>query len=85
MVTGKFDEEKTLAHIEKKFGDIAKPSIPLRDSHTVELAQDGEKKVNVNRVGGYSISFSVVPYSRRFRRRRKFDDVPVRHLRPDEL
>ncbi len=51
MVTGKFDEDKTLALIEKKFGDIAKPSIPLRDSHTVEPAQDGEKKVNVSRVG----------------------------------
>ena len=51
MVTGKFDEEKTLALIDKKFGDIEKPSIPLRDSHTVEPAQDGEKKVNVSRVG----------------------------------
>ncbi|SDD83012.1 zinc protease [Pricia antarctica] len=51
MVTGKFDEDKTLALIEKKFGDIAKPSIPLRDSHTVEPAQDGEKMVNVSRVG----------------------------------
>lgn len=51
MFTGKFDEEKTLALIEKKFGDIVKPSIPLRDSHTVEPAQDGEKKVNVSRVG----------------------------------
>lgn len=35
MVTGKFDEEKTLALIEEKFGDIPRPSIPLRDSHTV--------------------------------------------------
>ncbi|HZJ21166.1 MAG TPA: pitrilysin family protein, partial [Pricia sp.] len=51
MVTGKFDEEKTLALIEEKFGDIPRPSIPLRDSHTVEPAQDGEKKVNVSRVG----------------------------------
>jgi len=51
MVTGKFDEEKTLALIEEKFGDIEKPAIPLRDSHTVEPAQDGEKKVNVSRVG----------------------------------
>ncbi len=51
MVTGKFDEEKTLALIEEKFGSIPRPATPLRDSHTVEPAQDGEKKVNVSRVG----------------------------------
>lgn len=51
MVTGKFEEEKTLALIEKKFGAIPKPTTPLRDSHTEEPAQDGEKTVTVSRVG----------------------------------
>lgn len=51
MVTGKFEEEKTLALIEKKFGVIAKPTTPLRDSHTEEPPQDGEKTVTVSRVG----------------------------------
>lgn len=51
MVTGKFDEGKTLALIEKKFGVIAKPTTPLRDSHTEEPPQDGEKTVTVSRVG----------------------------------
>lgn len=51
MVTGKFEEEPTLALIEEKFGKIAKPTTPLRDSHTEEPAQDGEKSVTVSRVG----------------------------------
>ncbi|MGB7394752.1 MAG: pitrilysin family protein [Pricia sp.] len=51
MVTGKFEKEKTLELIEKKFGDIENPSEPVRNSHTVEPAQDGEKLVNVSRVG----------------------------------
>ncbi len=51
MVTGKIDTEKTLALIEEKFGKIAKPETPLRDSHTEEPAQDGEKTVTVSRVG----------------------------------
>lgn len=55
MVTGKFDEKETLALIDKKFGKIVKPSTPIRDSHTVEPAQDGEKFVNVQRVGDLQI------------------------------
>ena len=51
MVTGKFDPPKTLELIQKKFGKIANPSVPLNESYTVEPAQDGEKRVNVNRVG----------------------------------
>ncbi|XHP74085.1 hypothetical protein KCTC52924_01832 [Arenibacter antarcticus] len=55
MVTGKFDESKTLALINKKFGEIEKPVSPLRDSYTVEPAQDGEKTVQLNRVGELQI------------------------------
>lgn len=51
MVTGKFEEEKTLALIEEKFGKIVKPKNPLRDSYTEEPPQDGEKTVTVSRVG----------------------------------
>lgn len=51
MVTGKFEEEKTLKLIETKFGKIAKPTTPLRDSYTEEPAQDGEKMVSVSRTG----------------------------------
>ncbi len=51
MVTGKFEEEKTLKLIEEKFGKIAKPSTPIRASYTEEPAQDGEKMVSVSRTG----------------------------------
>lgn len=55
LVTGKFDEKETLALIEKKFGDIKKPTTPLRDSYTEEPPQDGERFVNVNRTGDLQV------------------------------
>ena len=51
MVTGKFDTDKTLALIEKKFGGIKNPDTPLRDVPTIEPPQDGEKRVELSRVG----------------------------------
>ncbi|SDH89256.1 M16 family metallopeptidase [Winogradskyella thalassocola] len=51
MVTGKFEVEKTLALINKKFGSIKNPEIPLVDVPTIEPAQDGEKRVELSRVG----------------------------------
>ena len=41
MVTGKFDTNKTLALIEKKFAEIKNPDFPLRDIPTIEPPQDG--------------------------------------------
>jgi zinc protease len=55
MVTGKFETDKTLDLIQKKFGNIKNPETPLRDSHTVEPPQDGEKRVTLNRVGDLQI------------------------------
>ncbi|MFD0989806.1 M16 family metallopeptidase [Mariniflexile jejuense] len=55
MVTGKFDTDKTLALIDKKFSKIKNPSIPLNDVPTVEPAQDGENRVTVSRVGDLQI------------------------------
>lgn len=55
MITGKFEDDKTLALVASKFGKIAKPSSPLRDSYTEEPAQDGEKSVTVSRVGDLQI------------------------------
>ncbi|WP_372755504.1 M16 family metallopeptidase [Mariniflexile sp.] len=55
MVTGKFETEKTLALIDKKFSPIKNPSIPLKDIPTVEPAQDGEKRVTISRVGDLQI------------------------------
>lgn len=55
MVTGKFETDKTLALINKKFSVIKNPSIPLMDVPTIEPAQDGEKRVTVSRVGDLQI------------------------------
>lgn len=55
MVTGKFETDKTLALIDKKFSGIKNPSILLRDIPTIEPAQDGEKRVTVSRVGDLQI------------------------------
>ena len=51
VVAGKFDEQKTLALIQKKFGAIPKPQRQLRRTYTVEPPQDGERLVTVRRVG----------------------------------
>jgi zinc protease len=55
MVTGKFDSEKTLALINKKFGAIKNPTTPLVDVPTIEPEQDGEKRVSLSRVGDLQI------------------------------
>jgi len=51
VVSGKFDEAKTLALIQKTFGAIPKPQRQLRRTYTVEPVQDGERMVTVRRVG----------------------------------
>ncbi|MEW4925139.1 pitrilysin family protein [Algibacter sp. 2305UL17-15] len=51
MVTGKFETDKTLSLIEKKFTAIKNPEKPLIDNPTIEPAQDGEKRVHLSRVG----------------------------------
>lgn len=51
VVAGKFDEQKTLALIQKTFGAIPKPQRQLRRTYTVEPPQDGERLVTVRRVG----------------------------------
>jgi zinc protease len=57
LVAGKFDPAKTLRLIEDKFGRIPKPKRSLEagnllfPSYTVEPPQDGERHVNVRRVG----------------------------------
>lgn len=56
MVTGKFETEKTLALIQKKFGSIKNPEVALRDIPTIEPAQDGEKRVSLSRVGDLQIA-----------------------------
>ncbi len=55
LVAGKFDVQKTLALIAKKFGAIAKPKRSLPQLWTVEPTQDGERSVMVRRTGSTQI------------------------------
>ncbi|MBI3228712.1 MAG: insulinase family protein, partial [Burkholderiales bacterium] len=55
VVAGKFDANKTLAQISKRFGSIAKPKRILPQAWTVEPTQDGERSVVVRRVGSTQI------------------------------
>ena len=50
-IAGRFDKEKTLAIIEKKFGSVAQPEEPIQALYTSEPTQDGERIVNLRRVG----------------------------------
>ncbi|HLT50811.1 MAG TPA: pitrilysin family protein [Arenibacter sp.] len=59
MVTGKFNMDKTLALIDKKFGKIQKPDTPIRESYTEEPAQDGEKMVSLSRVGDVQVASAM--------------------------
>jgi len=51
MVAGKIDEEKTLELVKQYFGAIPKPERVLPQTYTVEPTQDGERFVEVRRVG----------------------------------
>ncbi|MFN2399020.1 MAG: M16 family metallopeptidase [Gemmatimonadaceae bacterium] len=51
VVAGKFDEKKTLGLIERVFGPIPRPKRLLDNTYTVEPTQDGERIVELKRVG----------------------------------
>jgi len=52
IVSGKFDEAQVLAWVQASFGRIPKPTRELTPPYTLDPAQDGERAVNVRRVGG---------------------------------
>ena len=54
-VAGKFDEQKTLTLINEYFGAIPKPTRVLQEPYTVEPAQDGERFVELKRVGDVQV------------------------------
>jgi zinc protease len=51
IVAGKFDPQRTLETIAKRFGSIPKPARTLPRLYTTEPVQDGERTVSVRRVG----------------------------------
>jgi zinc protease len=55
VVAGKFDEAKALGYVEKYFGAIPRPARKLNTTYTEEPPQDGERKVELRRVGEVGI------------------------------
>ena len=59
LIAGKFDREAALRLIERDFGPIVRPLEPMVQPYTVEPAQDGERSVVVQRVGGQPV---IMPF-----------------------
>ena len=55
IISGQFDVEDTLQHIQKQFNTIAKPTRTLPPEYTEEPIQDGARSVTVRRQGGSPI------------------------------
>lgn len=51
VVAGRFDPTAALEHVEKYFGILERPQLPLDQTYTTEPAQDGERTVVLRRVG----------------------------------
>src|SRR5262249_61710838 len=50
-ITGRLDESRTLAFVAEIFGRIPRPAQPIQQTYTVEPPQDGERFVELRRVG----------------------------------
>jgi zinc protease len=55
MVTGKFDESKTLKYIDEFFSPIPRPERQLIPTYTKEPTQDGERSVLLRRTGDVQV------------------------------
>jgi len=55
VVAGQFDEAKTLQYVAESCGAIPRPDRKLDDTYTVEPVQDGERTVELRRVGDNQI------------------------------
>jgi len=51
IIAGKIDETKTLQFVADSLGKIPRPSTPVEQTYTVEPPQDGERYVELKRVG----------------------------------
>ena len=57
IVAGRFDTARVLGIVAESFGRIARPARTLQPHYTLDPAQDGERVVNVRRVGGAPFLF----------------------------
>jgi zinc protease len=60
LVAGKIDEAATLKLVNEYFGPIPRPARKLREPHTVEPVQDGERQVVLRRVG--DVQWAAIAY-----------------------
>jgi zinc protease len=51
VITGRLDESKTLGFVADTLGKIPRPARKLEQTYTVEPPQDGERFVELRRVG----------------------------------
>ncbi|HUG18740.1 MAG TPA: pitrilysin family protein [Planctomycetaceae bacterium] len=59
VVAGNFEPENALKYIDEYFGSIPKPERELPNTYTEEPAQDGERIVELRRVGEVSVVGSI--------------------------
>jgi zinc protease len=59
MIAGRFDEPRALQLVAKHFGPIPKPARALPNFYTQEPTQDGERVVELSRIGDYQIVASL--------------------------
>ena len=57
IVAGRFDHAQVLAWVAQYFGPLPKPTRTLQPTYTLEGAQDGERQVTVQRVGGTPVVY----------------------------
>ncbi len=55
VIAGKFDEAKAKDYVVKYFGALPRPNRKLETTYTEEPAQDGERVINLRRVGNVSV------------------------------
>ncbi|THF64886.1 insulinase family protein [Pseudothauera nasutitermitis] len=51
IIAGRFDPQRVLATVQRTFGALPRPARTLPTRYTVEPAQDGEREINIRRVG----------------------------------
>ena len=57
IVAGRFDNAQVLAWVAQYFGPLPKPERVLQPTYTLDAAQDGERQVTVQRVGGAPVLY----------------------------
>jgi zinc protease len=58
MIAGTFDEQRTLALVQEKFGVIPRPARVMDQTYTVEPTQDGERMATIRRTGNSQLVMS---------------------------